>query len=230
MTITLLIVASILFAILIYTGRGYWAWVSAAALILASWLSSGVASPGLFFAAAAAVAVAAAVFGLPPVRRTLITARVMRLMARILPRMGDTERMALEAGTVWWDGEMFSGAPDWKKLFDFELQPLSEDEQAFLDGPVEELCGMLDDWQIAQDYDLPEEVWDFLKRKRFFGMIIPRKYGGLGFSAIGHSSVVTKVSSRSVAACSCAPCTSRPEPAPAASRWCCPTTWPKFRC
>ena len=85
--------------------------------------------------------------------------------------MGETERIALEAGTVWWDGELFSGKPDWRRLLSFRPQALSEKERAFLDGPVEELCRRLDDWQVWQDRDLPEEVWDFLKRERFFGML-----------------------------------------------------------
>jgi len=143
---------------------------------------------------------AAGVFGLPVIRRPLISAPVMRLVRGILPTMGDTERIALEAGTVWWDGDLFSGNPDWRKLLDFELQPLSERERAFLDGPVEELCRMLDDWGVNQDRDLSPAVWDFLKNERFFGMIVPEEYGGLGFSAIGHSAVVAKVSSRSVTA------------------------------
>ena len=99
---------------------------------------------------------------------------------------------------MWWDGDLFSGHPDWKKLLDFEPQPLSEAEQTFLDGPVEELCAMVDDWQILQDRDLSPKVWAFLKEKRFFGMIIPEEYGGLGFSAIGHSAVIARISTRSL--------------------------------
>ena len=200
MTLSLLIAAPILFIILLYVGRGYWAWVSATALLFASCYSHGVAFQNSHIIAAAVIAVVAIVFGLPIIRRNLISGSVMRLIGRILPTMGDTERMALEAGTVWWDGDLFSGNPDWKKLIDFQLQPLSAQEQAFLDGPVEEFCRRLDDWQLAQDRDLPEELWDFLRRERFFGMVIPEEYGGMGFSAIGHSSVVTKISSRSVAA------------------------------
>ncbi|NQU60211.1 MAG: acyl-CoA dehydrogenase [Rhodospirillales bacterium] len=143
---------------------------------------------------------AALVFGLPIIRRPLISAPVMRLVRGILPTMGDTERIALEAGTVWWDGDLFSGNPDWRKLLDFKPQALSEREQAFLDGPVEDLCRMLNDWQINQDRDLPPDIWEFLKRERFFGMIVPEEFGGLGFSAIGHSAVIVKVSSRSITA------------------------------
>ncbi|MFP6869026.1 MAG: acyl-CoA dehydrogenase [Nitrospinota bacterium] len=199
MTITFLILALLLFVTLLYAGHVYWGFVSATTLSLASWFSSGFASQEMYVVAFVAAAIAL-VLGVPAFRRNLISGHILRLMERILPRMGDTERIALEAGTVWWDGEIFSGRPNWKKLFDFEVQPLSERERAFIEGPVETLCGMLDDWQIAQDRDLPKEVWDFLKQERFFGMSIPEEYGGLGFSAIAHSSIVAKVSSRSVAA------------------------------
>jgi len=138
------------------------------------------------------------VFTVPPIRRVLVSTLVMRMVGRILPQMGETERIALEAGTVGWDGELFSGKPNWSKLLNFHIQELSEEEQAYLNGPVEKLCAMIDDWQIAQDRDLPPEAWDFIKRERFFGIIIPKEYGGLGFSAHMHSAVVAKVASRSV--------------------------------
>ncbi|HIM25981.1 MAG TPA: acyl-CoA dehydrogenase, partial [Rhodospirillales bacterium] len=141
-----------------------------------------------------------ALFGIPVIRRPLISAPIMKMVGRALPRMGETERIALEAGTVWWDGELFSGKPDWQKLLDFEIKPLSEEEQAFLDGPTEDLCQMLDDWQINQDRDLPPEVWAFIKDQGFFGIIIPKEFGGLGYSAHAHSAVVVKLSSRSVTA------------------------------
>jgi acyl-CoA dehydrogenase len=140
----------------------------------------------------------ALLFAVPGLRRRLIAAPVMGVLRPFLPRMGDTERIALDAGTVWWDGELFSGKPDWQKLFDFKPRPLSDREQAFLDGPVDRLCRMIDDWQITQDRRIPQPVWDYLKSERFFGMIIPEEYGGLGFSAIGHSAVIVKVASRSI--------------------------------
>ena len=200
MTTALLVLAGLGFVALLYAGRGYWAWVSASGLVLAAWWQAGVQSPTAFMTTAGAVVIAALFFGLPVLRRPLISAPVMGLVRGILPTMGDTERIALEAGTVWWDGDLFSGDPDWKKLLAFSPQPLSEREQEFLDGPVEELCRMLDDWQVNQDRDLSPEVWDFLKRERFFGMIVPEEFGGLGFSAIGHSAVIVKVSSRSITA------------------------------
>jgi acyl-CoA dehydrogenase len=191
------VVAAVALALL-YKGRGYWAWVVAGAGALGVWAGFGV-SPAFRVVAGLAV-LAALVFGLPPLRRLLVTSWVMPLVAKMLPQMGETERIALDAGTVWWDGDLFSGDPDWKKLLDFKSRPLSPREKAFLDGPVHELCAMLDEWKISQKGDLPPEAWDFIKKNRFFGMIIPEEYGGLGFSAIGHSAVVVKLSSRSVTA------------------------------
>jgi len=152
--------------------------------------------PALFLLALAVIIV----LGVPPVRRRLISAPLMGFAGKQLPTIGDTERIALEAGTVWWEGEMFSGKPDWRKLLDFTIKPLSREEKAFLDGPVDELCRMLDDFKVAQDRDLPPAVWAFIKKHKFFGMIIPKAHGGLGFSAAAHSAVVMKLASRSVTA------------------------------
>ena len=136
----------------------------------------------------------------PPIRRAVLTRALMPMLASTLPRMGETERIALEAGTVWWEADLFGGRPRWKRLLDFKPAALSEKERAFLAGPVETLCGMLDDWDVLQTGDLSPEAWEFLKKHRFFGMIIPEEYGGLGFSALAHSAVITKLSSRSVTA------------------------------
>jgi acyl-CoA dehydrogenase len=133
-------------------------------------------------------------------RERWLTRPLMPRIARLLPRLGETERIALEAGTVGWDGELFSGAPDWRALLARETTPLTAAERAFLDGPVEEVCAALHDWEILQAGDLPEPVWQRLRRERFFGLIIPQKYGGLGFSAQAHAAVVTKLASRSVTA------------------------------
>ena len=195
---SLLVVATVV--ALLYAGRGFAAWTVGGALALLGWAFAGIDSPGLFAVAALALGGLALVLGRPELRRRVVSARVMPIVSRMLPQLGDTERVALEAGTVWWDGELFSGGPDWRKLLAFDLKPLSPEERSFLDGPVEELCAMLDDWDIAQRGDLPEEVWSFLREHRFFGMIIPEEHGGLGFSAIGHSAVVTKIASRSVTA------------------------------
>ncbi|MHB8623158.1 MAG: acyl-CoA dehydrogenase [Sulfuricaulis sp.] len=155
-------------------------------LLLAAW--------ALFFIVVLPLAVAAW-------RRTLISAPLLRNFRRIMPVMSDTEREALEAGTVWWEAELFSGQPRWEKLFNLPKPQLSTQEQAFLDGPVEQLCALIDDWHITHERrDLPPEVWRFLKQHGFFGMIIPKQYGGLEFSAQAHSAVVLKVASRSITA------------------------------
>jgi acyl-CoA dehydrogenase len=138
-----------------------------------------------------------------PLRKALISRRFLKTYIKLLPAMSQTEREALEAGTVWWDGELFTGAPKWSKLLSAKPPRLSPEEQAFIDGPCEELCRMIDDWDITHKRgDMPPQVWDYLKSKGFFAMIIPKKYGGLEFSAYAHSCVLTKVGSRSVTASS----------------------------
>jgi acyl-CoA dehydrogenase len=133
-----------------------------------------------------------------PLRKAVLTRPFLKVYRRMLPAMSDTEREALEAGTVWWDGELFTGKPDWSKLLSAKAPQLTAEEQAFLDGPCEELCGMIDDFDITHRRgDMPPEVWDFLKRKGFFSMIIQKKYGGLEFSAYAHSCVLAKLSTRS---------------------------------
>src|SRR5215469_2599033 len=134
-------------------------------------------------------------------RRDWITKPIFRMAAHALPRLSDTEREAIEAGDVWWDADLFTGNPDWNKLLAFAPAKLSEEEQQFLDGPVEELCRMVKEWQVNWElHDLPPDVWAFLKAKKFFAMIIPKQYGGLGFSAYAHSEVIRKLSSCSICA------------------------------
>jgi len=145
--------------------------------------------------------IVAVVINIPQLRKPLISSPVLNIYRKILPPMSRTEKEALDAGSVWWDGDLFSGNPDWDKLLNHKTAKLNPEEQAFLDGPVNELCAMIDDWQVSQlDNDLPPEVWQFIKDNKFFGMIIPKKYGGLEFSALAHSAVVMKLSTRSVAA------------------------------
>ena len=200
MTVAAMVLALALLLALLYLGRAWWSWVLATALLLAAWGRAGGAFHPLFIGVCLLAGALALITARTPLRRALLSPSLMRLMARVLPRLGDTERIALDAGTVWWDGELFSGRPRWQKLLDFECRPLDAREQAFLDGPVDALCRLLDDWRIQQDRDLPPAVWAFLKRERFFGMIIPPDFGGLGFSEIGHSRVVTRLASRSVTA------------------------------
>ena len=133
-------------------------------------------------------------FGIPVLRRNTVSSLALKIFRKILPQISATEQEAINAGTVWWDGDLFSGHPDWRKLLAFPKPSLSAAEQAFLDNEVEQLCAMLDDWDIThRRADLPPEVWQFIKNKGFFGMIIPKRYGGLEFSAQAHSAVVCKV-------------------------------------
>jgi acyl-CoA dehydrogenase len=172
---------------------GYWrlpliAWTLAIAALV--WYLSALAA--LIFLAIAGP------FNIPILRRRLISDRILAVYRRVLPDMSQTEKEALDAGTVWWDADLFSGRPDWDKLLAIPAPRLSPEEQAFLDGPVEELCAMCNDWEITHELqDLPAHVWQFIKDKGFLGMIIPKKYGGLGFSALAHSAVVAKLSTRS---------------------------------
>ena len=125
-----------------------------------------------------------------PLRRALISRPLFSIYKRILPQMSDTEREALEAGSVWWEGELFRGKPDWSKLMAYPQPKLTAEEQAFMDNEVDQACAMTDDWKVSQElYDLPPDVWQFIKDKGFLGMIIPKAYGGLEFSAYAHSEV-----------------------------------------
>jgi len=146
--------------------------------------------------------VATAAFGLfsivKPVRAGIVSKPIFGIYKKILPQVSQTEQEALDAGSIWFDADLFSGRPDWKKLLKYPEAKLSAEEQAFLDGPVEELCGMLDEWDITHErMDLPPEVWKFIREKGFLGIIIPKSYGGLGFSAFAHTEIVTKISTRS---------------------------------
>lgn len=192
------VVALVSIVSLMFKGRGYLAWTTAAFLLLLAWYVSGIQNDMAFLATFVVFGMVATVFGCPAVRRVLLSAPLMKRIAKILPSMGETEKIALEAGTVWFEGELFSGKPDWSKLLNFKPKPMSDAEQAFLDGPAEELCRMVDDFQIANQRDLPPEVWQFIKDHKFFGMIIPEEFGGLGFGARLHSEVVAKIASRSV--------------------------------
>ena len=132
-------------------------------------------------------------------RMKFITAPLYRALKRRTPPVSDTERTALEAGSAWWEKTLFCGAPDWDTLLNTPAPRLSEAEQSFLDNEVEQLCAMANDWEIHRQSDLGEDIWTFLKSNRFFGMIIPREYGGLGFSAAAHSAIITKLATRSTA-------------------------------
>jgi acyl-CoA dehydrogenase len=170
-------------ALLAYTvfGNGWWLW------LLFMWAMFGLMI----------------IPNLVELRREKITKPLLDVYRKMLPSMSDTEREALEAGSVWWDGELFSGMPDWDRLMSFPAPQLSDEEQAFFDGPCEELCRMLDDWDICHERaDMPREVWDFIIEHRFFAMIIPKQYGGLEFSAYANAMVIAKLAGRSATASS----------------------------
>jgi acyl-CoA dehydrogenase len=136
-------------------------------------------------------------FNIRPLRKAIISRPFLKAYMRMLPAMSQTEKEALEAGTVWWDGELFTGKPRFEKLLASKAPALTAEEQAFIDGPCEELCRMYDDWEVTHKRaDMPPHVWDYLKQKGFFAMIIPKKYGGLEFSAYAHSCVLVKLASR----------------------------------
>jgi len=168
-------------------------WVAAAWVM--RWLPPAVVGTVL-----ALLGLVAILFGVAPLRRRLISNPVLSMFRNVLPPMSQTEREAIEAGTVWWDGDLFSGRPDWNKLLAIAAPALTADEQRFLDNECEELCALVSEWETTHVYrDLPPHVWQFIKDRGFLGMIIPKQYGGLGFSAFAHSEVVAKLASRSSA-------------------------------
>jgi acyl-CoA dehydrogenase len=143
-------------------------------------------------------AIVFAVFLVPAVRTRLLTVHVFNFLKKsnMMPAISETEQTAIEAGNTWIDAELFSGNPDFNRILNESYPELTKKEQDFIDGPVEKLCQMTNDWEVMKNRDLPESVWTFLKKEKFFGLIIPEEYGGLGFSATGNSAVVTKISSR----------------------------------
>ncbi|MEM7277873.1 MAG: acyl-CoA dehydrogenase, partial [Pseudomonadota bacterium] len=178
---TAAIAAAVAVAAYVLLGDGHWIW-------------------NLFLIA---IAAGMAVLTIDDFRRERLTRPMLKMYRTMLPSMSDTEREALEAGSVWWDGELFTGLPDWERLMAMPAPALSDEEQAFIDGPCEELCRMLDDWEVAHELgDLPERVWDYIKEHRFFAMIIPKEYGGLEFSAYANAMVISKLASRNATASS----------------------------
>lgn len=191
-----LILLLIILSVLAYLSAS----IHLATLVIAGWLglySLSVESGILVFLLWVIFDIVFIPLNFPAIRKLLFSRPIFKLMKPMLPQMSQTEREALEAGNTWWDVELFSGNPDWKVLLDLPAPKLSAEEQAFLNGPVETLCGMLDDWDITRNrFDLPGEVWDFIKQHKFCGMIIPKRYGGLEFSDYAHSEAVMKISSR----------------------------------
>ncbi|HEX9981840.1 MAG TPA: acyl-CoA dehydrogenase [Thermoanaerobaculia bacterium] len=142
-----------------------------------------------------------AIFLITPIRRALVSSVVMKILGPAMPPISETERTAIESGTVWAEAELFSGKPDFRKLMAESYPSMTAEEQAFLDGPVEELCAVVDDWEVWESRELPRAAWEIIRREKFLGMIIPKEYGGLGFSGLAHSEVIMKLASRSIPVC-----------------------------
>ena len=187
---------------LAYVRANGWAWVISSAIFLIAImiLLPGPRSIVLWVILWLLLSAAAVLLNYVPLRRQLLSDPLFTWYKKLLPAVSQTEQEALEAGTVWWDGELFTGKPNWNKLLAYPRPVLSAEEQAIVNGPVETLCDMVDDWKITHElYDLPPEIWRYIGAQGFLGMIIPKKYGGLEFSARAHSEVVMKLSSRSSA-------------------------------
>lgn len=183
---------------LMYTHARGITWALAGAVAIAVAVGAALLPLWLVAPLAAGFVLAAPVLLVPALRRRLVSAPVLGAFRKVLPPMTRTEQEAIEAGTVWWDGELFSGRPDWQKLVDLPAPKLTPEEQAFLDNDVEALCELISDWETTHVHrDLPQHVWQFIKDHGFLGMIIPKRYGGLGFSGYAHSQVVQKLSTRS---------------------------------
>ncbi|HEY9193328.1 MAG TPA: acyl-CoA dehydrogenase [Methyloversatilis sp.] len=197
MTWMLLLLLPLAIVLLAYLRAPLAAWTA----VLAGWLAAVSLHAGWSASANVVAALLAGlpalVLNVPALRRALLSRPLLATYRRILPPMSDTERIALEAGTVWWEGELFRGRPDWAMLHGYPDPVLTAEEQAFVDNEVEELCRMSSDWHISHELkDLPPDVWQYIKDKGFLGLIIPKKYGGKEFSAWAHSQVVTKLSTR----------------------------------
>ena len=166
------------------------------------WLATGLLSSAMVHPVALVLlATGLALLNVPALRRRVISAPVYGTLGKVMPSMSSTEREALEAGTTWWEQDLFCGKPDWHKFAQISLPTLTAAEQSFIDNEVEELCAMLDEWEIHHHHkDLPEEVWQFLKDKGFFALIIPEEYGGKAFSPYAQSRVMSKIATRSITA------------------------------
>ncbi len=186
--------SAVLVLILGYTGAPLLLWTIGVAAIL---IGFGAPLPVLY-----AFGALAAIFNITPLRRVLVSTIMAKVMAPIMPKISATERTALEAGVVWVEKDLFSGKPNFKNILAEPYNDLTPEEQAFMNGPLNELCSVVDDWQVwNDDKDLPPEAWNIMRREKFFGMIIPKEYGGLGFSARASSQVVMTLGTRSIPLC-----------------------------
>lgn len=175
-----------------FNGAPLWVWT-----LLVFFIETISQSPQWVFMLTLVVAL---IFNVKGIRRVLISTPILKAAKALglAPRISETEKTALVAGATWVDGELFSGRPNFKNILNESYPKLSSDEIAFIDGPLEELCSLIDDWKIHQNREIGNEIWTFMKKMGIFGMIIPKEYGGLGFSALAHSEVIMKLASRSI--------------------------------
>lgn len=173
-----------------------WVWSTVIALLLALW---SWYHPWIWLLFAMYIAIWL-FLNLPVLRRRYLSAHIFNQIRTFLPSISTTEREVLEAGDIWWEQEIFCGKPNWKKFQQLRIPVLSDDEVSFLNNEVDELCAMLDDWKIILNQDLPEEVWAYIKEKKFWGLVIPKEYGGLGFSDYAHSTIIMRIATRSYSA------------------------------
>lgn len=180
----------LVFLIFGFTGAPLWLWAVAGLVALA-----GLGAPLWLISTFLVLAI---LFNVKPLRRVILSGPLMKLLdaLKILPAISETEQTAIDAGTVWVEGELFSGKPNLKRLNEEKYPELTEKEREFMDGPAEELCSMVSDWDVFQRKDFDEKTWQYMRDKKFFGLIIPEKYGGYGFSANAHSAIVAKLASR----------------------------------
>lgn len=176
-------------------------WSVAVVMVLGLCALLGLLSGGVALFVGVVFLAIAIPLNIPELRQKLVSKPMLMRVRRVLPPMSETEKQAINAGTVWWDAELFGGDPDWDKLLSVPAPKVSDEEKAFLDGPCERLCETLDDWQINFELnDLPPKVWEFIKKEGLFGLHIPKEYGGHGFSALASSTIVMKIAGRSPAA------------------------------
>tara|TARA_R110000868_G_scaffold1211_2_gene9334 strand:+ start:54281 stop:56773 length:2493 start_codon:yes stop_codon:yes gene_type:complete len=183
-------VAVILAISFAYTGVPLWLWAVVGYAGLA-----GLDAPNWLIITYTACVV---LFNVKPIRRTLLSAPLMKLMGALnfLPTISETEQTAIDAGTVWVEGELFSGKPNFNRILKEAYPELTKDEQDFLDNQVEALCKMVNDWDVFVKKDFNEDAWDYMRKEGFFGLIVPKKFGGHEFSATAHSAIVAKLASR----------------------------------
>ena len=201
MWITAFVLSVALIWALAYWGAGTGVWIATLATALTAFTFGADFGWQITLPLWLTAATLVVFLGIPHVRQRYVTAPLFRQFKKVMPPMSQTEREALEAGSVWWDAELFSGRPNWPRLLNLPRPHLSQAEQDFLDNETETLCSLLDDWRIThEDKDLSPAAWQYIKEQGFFGLIIPEEFGGKGFSALAHSEVVMKVASRSITA------------------------------